>query len=119
MNKVVAQWRKLLTAEQDDNVGDSYDNHHDPLFADKDREGVDNLTSAEYVEVEKFKAPVLDALKAEHKIAGYFCATCVYYRHDESKKYEGYCEKLEAEDAAWGCCDRWELNKSGKIKEAE
>jgi hypothetical protein len=101
-------WRRFA---HDDEVG--------PKFDHTDREGAEALEQAGYVEQPEFEKPLMALLKDGKVPCGYFCATCEYYSHDESKLKGGYCSKLEAEDAPWGCCNIWEFNESGKIKEAK
>ena len=103
-------WRRLAH----DDAGSSKE---EAKFDHPDREGADELKEYGYVERPEFEKPLMALLKDQKTPGGYFCATCEYYRHDESKLKGGYCEKLKAEDAPWGCCNVWDFNESGKIKE--
>jgi len=90
-----------------------------PQFDHPDREGAAALKKAGYVEQQEFEQPMLAMLKAGKTPSCYACATCEYYQHDESKLKGGWCTKFKAEDAPHGCCNSWEFNESGKIKEVK
>lgn len=88
-------------------------------FDHPERKGADNLKKAGYEEYEEFKESVLSQIEKTGTAKGYFCATCEYYLHKEGTLKGGYCKKLQAEDAPWGCCDLWDFEPKDLRKSTE
>lgn len=99
----------------------------EPHFENTDRVGAENLKKAGYVEYPEFEKDVLAQIEKTGTVKGYFCANCEYYIKKKETLHGGFCKKLQAEDAAWGCCNYWdyeptdlrkpiEITKEGKIR---
>jgi len=87
-------------------------------FSDTNRKGWEELVKVGYVEEEDFKKFVLQHI-AIGDLKCYCCAICEYVKKQEGAKFGIVCTKLNnAEDAPWGCCDKFEYDRN-KINELQ